>query len=265
MTASASDVKNVRGLGRYGSENSQALSEDLAQLKCFIAFVLNGGIPSKFDWNDKSPTASFQAELEMASTQPVHRYMTDVLVWGKSYLDGKEELVAALTEMKKSMADYVKSENIPANVLHWGTSKITMEDIVDRVGKLQCITQKSMAITKVARLKFTALDNGTIGSHPASAELPKGALVTKVWVSVDEAFASATDSATIALSLESAGDLKAAAAFASWPVGLQSMSADGAVANMIKVTEDRNIMLEVAGEDLTAGSIAVYVEYIHAS
>jgi len=71
--------------------------------------------------------------------------------------------------------------------------------------------------TAVATFKFGGTDSSgasmsAIGSHGLGVTIPSGAVITKAEYVVNTTFTSATDAATIALTAQSAGDLKAAIA-----------------------------------------------------
>ena len=106
-----------------------------------------------------------------------------------------------------------------------------------------------------------------VGSYSTTLDLPKGAIVKATYYKVRTTFTSATDAATIALSIEAADDVVAAVAISAatdWdaaaPVqGLQ----DGAIANWLEcsATDRRTLNYDVAVEDLTAGEMDVWVEW----
>ena len=115
-----------------------------------------------------------------------------------------------------------------------------------------------------ATFDFAAL-GGAIAAHGLAISIPAGGIVKRVFYVVRTTFVSATDAATIALSIEAADDLVAAAAIsvgtafdAAAPV---ATIADNAEANFIVATVERELTLTVAVEVLTAGKMDVYVEY----
>jgi hypothetical protein len=159
---------------------------------------------------------------------------------------------------------------------------VRLGDIIDAVEKGTDLVAGSVAESKIAVQSSAALNvqrvciglfdasgdvgNRTIAAHNASVDLPAKAIVTRVYSEVITTFTSATDAATIALSIEGAGDVKAALAISNganfWDAGLHDCLQAGAAANFIKLTAARKIVATVAVEALTAGKMAIYAEYI---
>ena len=124
----------------------------------------------------------------------------------------------------------------------------------------------------------------TVADHGLGVFIPAKAIITNAWYDVVTTFADgASDAATIALTVESAGDLKAAISIATtgdvWDAGLHgclpgsyaeaTVAGDTAVldaarkaASYIKTTAEREITATVAVHALTAGKANVYVEYV---
>lgn len=105
----------------------------------------------------------------------------------------------------------------------------------------------------------SAADIALLDSDGKAAILPSGAIIKQVLISTVTAPTS-TGSATIALKAQSAGDLKAATAIASY-TGLIAGVPVGTAATMFKLTAARTIYATVAVADLTAGVINVFIEY----
>lgn len=123
----------------------------------------------------------------------------------------------------------------------------------------------------------------TVAAHGLGVYIPDNAIVEKVYVDVVTTFTSADDSATIALHLQSAGDIVAAIAISDatnvWDAGIRgskigypNLGADAAhdsavevaalyAGSMLKMTAEREITATVAVQALTAGKLVVYVEY----
>ena len=123
----------------------------------------------------------------------------------------------------------------------------------------------------------------TIAAHTLGVTIPALAVITRFFYQVNTTFTSATDAATIAFKVESAGDLLTAIAISdatnmfdagihAGKPGFPSLGADAAhdtqvevaalfAATMIGVTEDRLITATVAVEALTAGKATLFVEY----
>ena len=123
----------------------------------------------------------------------------------------------------------------------------------------------------------------TIAAHGLGVYIPINAIITKVWYDVITTLTSATDAATIALHLQTAGDLVAAIAISDatnvWDAGMHgskvgypNFGADAAhdtavevaalfAGTFVKMTAEREITATVAVEALTAGKVNVFVEY----
>ena len=107
----------------------------------------------------------------------------------------------------------------------------------------------------------------TVAKHGLGVFLPDKAIITRDWYEVLATFTSATDSATVALGVDtdSEAGIKAAVAISDgtnpWDAGLHEGIQGGAVANAIKLTAGREICATVAVDALTAGRARVYVEY----
>jgi hypothetical protein len=155
------------------------------------------------------------------------------------------------------------------------------------------ITRTKRAGTVVRELAVATFDtaatdssgaaNTTIAAHGLGVYLPTKAIITKAWVDVVTTFTSATDAATIALKVQSAGDLVAAIAISDasnvYDAGLHgalpgsyaeaTVAGDSAIldaarnaASFIKLTAVREVTATVAVEALTAGKANIFVEYV---
>ncbi len=121
------------------------------------------------------------------------------------------------------------------------------------------------------RALFNATDTAahrTIAAHGLVLTVPAGAIVTNAFYVVSNTFTSATDAATIALKVEAAGDVVAAAAIstgttwdASTPV--QGLPVASDLTKAIVTTIDREVTATVAVEVLTAGRMCVFVEWVY--
>lgn len=133
-----------------------------------------------------------------------------------------------------------------------------------------------------ARTDSSGAANTTVASHGLGVYVPSGAIVTNVFFNVLTTFTSAADSATLALTLQSAGDLKAAIAISAagdvWDAGVHAClpgnyALDGnaltAIAmaaaeagSYILTTAQRELVVTVAVQALTAGKMDIFVEYV---
>lgn len=111
-----------------------------------------------------------------------------------------------------------------------------------------------------------AADGGAVGTINLGAQLPAGAVVLSAYIEVTTVPTSA-GAPTIALQLESAGDVQAAAAISGAPwstTGVKLSSARTRAAAPIKLTAASQLAAVIATAALTAGAFRVYVEYIEA-
>jgi hypothetical protein len=139
---------------------------------------------------------------------------------------------------------------------------------------------------KIAKVSFDPSGDSTvrgIASHNLKLALPDNAIITNAWYDVTTTFTSATDAATIALTVNSAGDLKAAIAISAagdvYDAGIRgclpgsyaerTVAGDTAVldaaskaASYIKLTAVREVVATVAVEALTAGKLDLFIEYV---
>ncbi len=109
--------------------------------------------------------------------------------------------------------------------------------------------------------------NRTIAPHTCDLKIPKNSYVTKVFYKVITTFTSATDAATIAISITAANDLVSAAAISTgttWDAAGPVVGiATGAMTNEVAVTADSYPTFTVAIEALTAGKMVVYFEWVY--
>lgn len=141
------------------------------------------------------------------------------------------------------------------------------------------------AVFDTAGNDSAGVSNKTAAAHGTGVYIPTGAIITNAFVDVKTTFqstAGGTDLATIALMVQGAGDLVAAMAISDstnvWDAGLhgtlagsfaaRTVAGDTAVldaasraASMIKLTAEREVTATVATAALTAGKLAVFVEY----
>jgi len=104
-----------------------------------------------------------------------------------------------------------------------------------------------------------AVDTGAIGTY-VLCKLPDNTIITNVLLDVITAFTSIGGTGTIALMANTANDLLSAidadtlsAIHAGIPVGTAATS--------VKLTADRDITLSIATAAMTAGKVAIHIEY----
>jgi hypothetical protein len=128
-------------------------------------------------------------------------------------------------------------------------------------------------------------DSGAIGAHALGVYIPAKAIILDAWIDVVTTFTDGVDdSATIAASIQSAGDLVAAIAIADtsnvWDAGVRgtlrtapNLGADAAhdsalevialiAATKLKTTAVREITVTSAVAALTAGKMNIFVKYV---
>lgn len=120
------------------------------------------------------------------------------------------------------------------------------------------------------RATFDATGGKAQGAHGLGVTLPDNAIITRSWYEVLTTFTSATDAATIALGLPTDGaaaGIKAAVAISNganaWDAGkVEGIQTGAASAFHTKLTDARELTATVAVEDLTAGKLILYGEYV---
>ena len=113
-----------------------------------------------------------------------------------------------------------------------------------------------------------ATDGGAVGTIALSGTtgIPSGAILLSAYLEVTTVPTSA-GAATIAVQVESAGDVQAAAAISGAPwstTGVKLSSARTRAAAPVKTTAARDVSAVIATAALTAGAFRVYVEYVEA-
>lgn len=122
------------------------------------------------------------------------------------------------------------------------------------------------APVRVARARYDfAVDGGAVGDITISAAniFPAGAYILSGFVEVDTAVTGA--GASVAVNVEGAGDIVAAAAISGAPwstTGRKSIVPAGTGATSVKTTAARSIVATVSAAVLTAGAFDVVLQYI---
>lgn len=138
------------------------------------------------------------------------------------------------------------------------------------------------AIFDTAGVDSAGAANTAVGAHPLGVFIPTKAVITNAWVDVITTFVSAgADAGTIALKAQGANDLVSAIAISDasnvWDAGIHgtlvgypAITGDAvtALANIaavaatyIKTTAERELTATVGGQILSAGKLALFVEY----
>jgi len=126
----------------------------------------------------------------------------------------------------------------------------------------QAARAKAFAQTGLITAEYdVAKHGGEVGSIPIGQKIPANAIVTSGIVKV-LAVPTSSGAATVAINLESAGDVKAATAIAALTPGLHDVTPDGTAANSFETTQERSLTVEVGTAALTAGRFLVLLSYL---
>lgn len=130
------------------------------------------------------------------------------------------------------------------------------------------LTAKQIAtfVFDTALTDSAGVSNKTIAAHGTGVYLPINAVITKVMFHVKTTFTSATDAGTIAVKSEAANDLTTAIAISDvsnpWDAGFKAGIPVDTAATAVFLSAEREIILTVAVEALTAGKLIGFVEYV---
>lgn len=129
----------------------------------------------------------------------------------------------------------------------------------------------------VGRVKFArgdysfAVDGGAVSTIAltGSTFIPAGSIIVGGFIEVTTTLTSG-GAATIAVQVESAGDICAATAVASWTTGVKNVlpartSGSLTASTAVKTTAARDISIVIASAALTAGVFKVVLEYVNAA
>lgn len=112
----------------------------------------------------------------------------------------------------------------------------------------------------VGTYDFATMGGGSVGTIELGVSLPDNAIVTKSYI--DVLTAPAGVGATIAIRTESAADIKAATAIASYSGFVAGEQTGSGVTAFVKTTAERALGINIANTALTAGKFKVYLEYV---
>lgn len=131
----------------------------------------------------------------------------------------------------------------------------------------EVVYEDGLTVKKVAVATYDFAEHGgAIGAINLGVFLPDNAVIRRAWYDVVTTFTSATDAATVALKAQTAGDIKAAVAISDvgnpWDAGNKDGIPVDTAATAIKLTAERELVLTVATEALTAGKLVLFVEYV---
>src|SRR4051812_30023957 len=99
----------------------------------------------------------------------------------------------------------VKRNDVPHVATEYAIINKTGQTRTKRTGTV--VREIAVATFDTAVTDSAAVSNKTVASHGLGVYLPTKAIITRAWTDVITTFTSATSAATIALTMESAGDL----------------------------------------------------------
>ncbi len=114
----------------------------------------------------------------------------------------------------------------------------------------------------VARATYEpTVDGGAVGDHGLGVTIPDNAIIMRGICDIVTAFTSTSNDGTMALKVQSAGDLLAAVD-ADTLSGIKELIPVGTAATMIKLTANRELTVTVAVHELLTGKAVFFVEYV---
>ena len=104
------------------------------------------------------------------------------------------------------------------------------------------------------------IDSGAIGEYNLrGGDVPRGFIITDVWIDVVRTFTSATDTARIGLMVKATGDIATALRINNpgnpWDAAVRRGIPDNTIAKAIRITQNARLQVRVETEALTAGTL----------
>lgn len=119
--------------------------------------------------------------------------------------------------------------------------------------------------TVAAQYDFAKL-GGAVGDYALGVRIPAGAIIVNAFAHVQTAATSVDSTATIALKVETANNIFTAAAVSGAPWSTTGMKLGipdlATVADYKTVSAEAELTMSIAVQDLTAGKINFFVEYV---
>lgn len=220
---------------------------------------------------DANVTQGKLASNSVGTAQIINANVTAAKIASDAVITAK--ILDANVTSAKIAADGVETVNIlDLNVTagKLASDAVTTSKIADGAvtsAKLATPTAANLNVKRCYLGIFNATAGKATGTHAIACTLPTKAIVTRVDYEVITTFTSAGDDATIALTLQSAGDIVAAVAIKTagdaWDAAVPKVTkVDGTTAKYIKLTDDRVLSAVVGVENLTAGVLRVYADYV---
>lgn len=142
------------------------------------------------------------------------------------------------------------------NKMNSTAAKVRLGDVIDcQKGVAKALYDFSVLGGAASTINLRDPDDST-----KTVTLPDNAVITTAYIDVLTAMASAGGAGTIALTANSAGDLKAAVD-ADTLSGIVACIPVGSAATAIKLTAERTLSVTIGTEALTAGKFMLVVEY----
>lgn len=158
-----------------------------------------------------------------------------------------------------SLLDIVYGEAVRANY------KIFRLPATKKVTQGNMTQLKAKVVFDTALTDANGVSNKTVASHPQNVFIPANAVITRAYYVVNTAFTSASgNTGTIAITDQTAGDIKAAVAVSDATLvgaGANDTIVSGAATTHIINTAERQLTFTVAVAALTAGKLTLVVEY----
>lgn len=173
------------------------------------------------------------------------------------------KLAADAVETAKILNANVTAAKLASNAVE--TAKIADANVTE--AKLAAPSATTLNVKRCLLGVLDATAGKIIGTHAIACQLPIKAIVTRIDYEVITTCTSATDAATIALTLQTANDVITATAIDAgdniWDAAVPKVTlVTGATAAYIKCSAARTLSAVVAVEDLTAGVVRIYADYV---
>ena len=159
--------------------------------------------------------------------------------------------------LRKGVADPTDLKDVVATAAELNQMAASLEAVDGN--KKVCVARFTFDPTAIAAQR-------TVAAHPLGVTIPDNAIVLDGMVDVVTTFASANDSATIAIHVNGANDIVAAVAISDsgnpWDAGLHAVVPVNSAATAVKTTAAREITATVAVQALTAGKLVGFLRYV---
>lgn len=108
-----------------------------------------------------------------------------------------------------------------------------------------------------------AKDGGSVGAHVLHMQLPNNAVIIRSFLQVNTAFASASQAGTVALSCQTANNIKTATDISGSAAGaMVEGESTGAASAFKRLTANCTVTATIANYALTSGKLKAWVQYV---